>query len=50
MGKYCGISKQPTVKREEQKKRFPTLHNWRVIVEFQNKQKAENWRDAQEGV
>ena len=47
--KYCGISKDPSVKREEHKKNFPTLHNWKVVERFPNKGSAEDWRDAQEG-
>ena len=47
--KYCGISKQPGLKREEHKKNFRSLHNWRVVVKFKNKVEAEGWRDAQEG-
>ena len=46
-GKYCGISKQPYLKKEAHKKQFPTLHNWRVVIKFENKQKTVNWKNSQ---
>ena len=47
MPKYCGISKQPYLKKEEHKKRFPTLHNWEVVIKFKNKIEALSWEKSQ---
>ena len=47
IGKYCGISKLPGIKREKHKKKFPTLHNWRVVIKFKDKTEAEDWEKAQ---
>ena len=49
MPKYCGITKDPGSKREEHKKKFSKVRNWKVVVKFQGKVDAEDWRDAQEG-
>ena len=47
-GKYCGISKDPGARREELRKKFPTMYNFEVVAKFKNMQKAEKWRDAQD--
>ena len=50
MGRYCGITTDPARrKKEHQDGKYPNLYNWRVVKEFDSKDEAQDWEDAQEG-
>ena len=49
MPTYCGITTDPKTRKEQHKRKFPKLSNWRIVKTFKTKKEAQDWENRQTG-